>query len=148
MNEILSALEGLGWTVEKGLADYNCYLKLNGLIAILDDSGVCIEDEEVVIDSFSVEGLTAKEINAKAREKMMSLRYEPSLGPNTNQWWVYDHETNEWVDPPTEILQQLGSRADTVEEVDRQSDILQQIVNENPDWLYDKDYRYNGDLEI
>ena len=77
-------------------------------------------------------------------------RYEPTLGHNTKQWWIYDNETDEFCDPPTKVLKQIKSivKSDTYEQVESQRSKLQAIVDKNPDWLYDKGYRYEGNLEI
>lgn len=35
------------------------------------------------------------------------MRYLAIIGFNTKQWWVYDEETNMYIDPPIEVLNEL-----------------------------------------
>lgn len=78
------------------------------------------------------------------------LRYEATYGPNTKQWWLYDEETDEYVDPPLEILEELDLMGDyrTVEGMDAMRDYLEDIAAEDPDWLYDKGCRYPVTTDI
>ena len=65
----------------------------------------------------------------------MSEKYTVLLGPNTNQLWVYDEEENVYIDPPADVL----------DEVDGDEEVLMEIVDEEPDWLFDEDYWYDAD---
>jgi len=79
------------------------------------------------------------------------MRYEATYGSNTKQWWLYDNETDEWVDPPMDVLKETDNHGsyDTADGMDEMRDYLEGIANdENPDWLYDEDYRYEGELDI
>ena len=67
-------------------------------------------------------------------------RYEAVLGFNTKQWWAYDNKTDEFCDPPTEVLEEIERFSD---DVDRQEDFFNGILSTNPDWLYDEEYRYD-----
>lgn len=73
------------------------------------------------------------------------MRYEAILGFNTKQWWAYDTETEELCDPPTEILDAIEAHSDNVDE---QEEFFNEILAEEPDWLNDEDYRYDGDMDI
>lgn len=71
------------------------------------------------------------------------MRYLAVLGFNTKQWWVYDEETNMYIDPPIEVLNELDEL-----QQDEAEERLTQIANTNPtpDWLFDKDYWYDGEI--
>lgn len=71
------------------------------------------------------------------------MRYLAILGFNTKQWWVYDEETNMYIDPPIEVLNELDEL-----QQDEAEERLTQIANANPtpDWLFDKDYWYDGEI--
>lgn len=71
------------------------------------------------------------------------MRYLAVLGFNTKQWWVYDEETDIYIDPPIEVLDEL----DEIQQ-DEAEERLTQIANANPtpDWLFDKDYWYDGEI--
>lgn len=71
------------------------------------------------------------------------MRYLALIGFNTKQWWVYDEETNMYIDPPIEVLDELDEL-----QQDEAEERLTQIANANPtpDWLFDKDYWYDGDI--
>lgn len=71
------------------------------------------------------------------------MNFEVLLGPNTNQWWIYDNDTDEYIDPPAKILDKAAQYSD----INKQEEYLVEVINKNPQWLYDKDYRY-GDIEI
>ena len=84
-----------------------------------------------------------------------SDRYEATLGPNTKQWWLYDNDNDTYVDPPTEVLNeieeiQFADGKETVESIDAARDRLEEIANkEQPDWLNDEPYIYPAeDFEI
>ena len=70
------------------------------------------------------------------------MRYEPALGFNTKQWWVYDNDKQVWIDPPTEVLDSLPR------DVDKAEDMLYDILELEPDWLNDEDYWYDGNMDI
>lgn len=73
-------------------------------------------------------------------------RYSALLGFNTKQLWIYDEQEDVYIDPPTEVLDSLPSwnLVDGSEEAEKE---LARIANEeNPDWLYDEDYWYDGDI--
>lgn len=82
----------------------------------------------------------------KASETFNGPRYMALLGFNTKQLWIYDEVEDVYIDPPTEVLNALpkwnlvdGSEAAEAE--------LERIANEEqPDWLFDKDYWYDGDI--
>ena len=70
------------------------------------------------------------------------MRYEATLGPNTKQWWAFDNETGELCDPPTEILEQIEAHS---EDIDEQREFFDSILETEPEWLNDEDYRYDGE---
>jgi len=75
-------------------------------------------------------------------------RYEAVLGPNTHQFWIYDNETNEFIDPPADVLDQV----DALDCEDAERTLLELVSEQDalPDkgWLNDG-YRYDADsIEI
>ena len=70
----------------------------------------------------------------------MNQRYLPLYGCNTKQWWIYDEETDVYIDPPAEVLKKIKYSAKNIKE---QESLLEEIINENPDWLQDEDYWYD-----
>ncbi len=70
-------------------------------------------------------------------------KYMALLGFNTKQLWLYDEENDVYIDPPAEVLDSLPEDQDEAETE------LARIANEeNPDWLLDEDYWYDGDTDI
>lgn len=71
------------------------------------------------------------------------MRYLATLGFNTKQWWVYDNKKDVFIDPPIEVLEQLENLNNDDAETK-----LEEIANSkpSPDWLFDKDYWYDGDI--
>lgn len=69
-------------------------------------------------------------------------RYEAVFGKNSNQFWVYDNVKDRYIDPPKEILDMVKS---VLYDYARAQDYLQDIINEEPDWLNDEEYTYDGD---
>lgn len=67
------------------------------------------------------------------------MRYEALLGFNTKQWWVYDNYTDEYCDPPTKVLNQIG---DYSRDVNEQKSFFDGILATEPEWLNDEEYRY------
>lgn len=71
------------------------------------------------------------------------MRYLVILGFNTKQWWVYDNEVDIYIDPPIEVLNELDEMSAFAA-----AERLTQIANADPapDWLFDKDYWYDGEI--
>jgi hypothetical protein len=71
------------------------------------------------------------------------MRYLVDLGFNTKQLWVYDEKEDVYIDPPAEILDELDKL-----DFDEAEERLTQIANADPtpDWLFDKDYWYDGEI--
>jgi len=64
------------------------------------------------------------------------------LGPNTKQFWLYDSENDTYIDPPTEVLDEIEKirwkdGEETADSIDAVEDRLIELANENPDWLHD-----------
>ena len=72
-------------------------------------------------------------------------RYAAVLGFNTKQWWAYDEENDTFIDPPAEILDSLPNWRENVDETE---EAFQKILDEEPDWLNDEEYIYDGEIEI
>lgn len=69
-------------------------------------------------------------------------RYIAIMGFNTKQWWVYDEETGNYIDPPSEILNEVKNSS---QDIDEQQEHLNQILSSEPEWLNDKEYIYEDD---
>lgn len=72
------------------------------------------------------------------------MRCEAVYGFNSKQWWAYDNETDEYCDPPTEVLDSIESHSS---DIDEQEEYFNKILDTDPNWLYDDGYRYN-DIDI
>ena len=83
----------------------------------------------------------------KIEEKVdEQYRYDAVLGYNTKQWWLYDNETDEYVDPPISVLDELkGMPSATADDISAQGSRLEEIASEEPTWLLDTDYRYSAE---
>ena len=73
-----------------------------------------------------------------------SYRYEAVFGFNSKQWWAYDNETDEYCDPPSRVLEEIENHSD---DIDKQEDFFNKILETEPDWLNDKEHRYD-DIDI
>lgn len=72
------------------------------------------------------------------------MRYEAVYGFNTKQWWAYDNDTDEYCDPPTEVLNSIESYSS---DIDEQEEYFNVVLSGDPNWLYDAGYRY-FDIDI
>ena len=70
----------------------------------------------------------------------MSSRYDAVLGYNTKQWWAYDNKTDEYCDPPLAVLKAIRNHSSNIDE---QRDFFNKILESEPDWLNDKEHRYD-----
>lgn len=70
-------------------------------------------------------------------------KYEAVLGFNTKQWWVYDNETDVYIDPPNEVLEDIKKFSSDINE---QEKYFNNILATEPEWLKDEDYYYD-DIE-
>lgn len=68
------------------------------------------------------------------------MRYMAVLGFNTKQWWAYDNKTDEYCDPPLSVLEQIENHSDNI---DAQRDFFDGILATEPEWLNDKEHRYD-----
>ena len=73
-----------------------------------------------------------------------SYPYEAVFGFNSKQWWAYDNTTDEYCDPPISVLEEIANHSD---DVDVQEKFFNEILSKKPDWLNDKEHRYN-DIDI
>lgn len=65
------------------------------------------------------------------------------LGFNTKQWQIYSNTYDVYIDPPTEILDELREDYDTEE---KQEAHLRKIIERKPSWLMDEQFWYD-DIE-
>ena len=79
---------------------------------------------------------------------MDNPRWLPVLGFNTKEWWIFDEQDNCYVDIPVCVFEEMDLQGFT--EQDEEDDFLFDLCNaEEPDWLFDEDYRYyDEDFEI
>lgn len=71
-------------------------------------------------------------------------RYEAVYGFNSKQWWAYDNDTDEYCDPPTEVLEDITHYSD---DMDEQEAYFNKILSTEPEWLDDEEYRHS-DIDI
>lgn len=71
-------------------------------------------------------------------------RFEFVIGFNTKQPYIYDNVWDSYIDPPSEVLDKLSDWRDG----DEWYKELNAEVSKDPEWLYDRDYWYDGELEI
>ena len=71
-------------------------------------------------------------------------RYEAVLGPNTKQWWAYDNETDEYCDPPSNVLEEIKKHSSNIDE---QESFFNELLANEPAWLNDDEFRYD-DVDI
>lgn len=75
----------------------------------------------------------------------LQTRYMAVFGFNTKQWWAYDEQDDCYIDVPIEVLDQIKEHSD---DIDKQQDFFNQILDTLPSWLNDEDYKYFGDMDI
>ena len=68
-------------------------------------------------------------------------RWTLVLSPNSNQWWVYDEQEDCYVDLGPGVQQLLSWL--TYED---QRQALLGLCREDPEWLYDEENRYYGEI--
>ena len=92
--------------------------------------------------------------NSNNASQQAGNRYDAMLGFNTKQFWLYDNVNDSYIDPPTEVLEEIDAirypngGAETAESFSAAQRRLEQIANEeNPEWLHDG-YEYFGGMEI
>lgn len=74
----------------------------------------------------------------------MSDRYIAVYGPNSRQWWAYDDVEDEYCDPPLFVLDEIKMESD---DINKQEDYFNKILETEPKWLDDLAYRYR-DVDI
>ena len=113
----------------------------------VNNIGGIVTDQPIEFDEDSKERMLSKEFFEKypdAKECNLACgvitghRYEPVLGFNTKQWWIYDNHNDAYIDPPADVLNEAKDKDDP-------ESFLQEIVDKNPDWLNDKDYIYDAE---
>lgn len=76
-----------------------------------------------------------------------SDRYEACKGFNTKQWWIYDTEDEMLIDPPIKVCK-IAKKIEWTVSCEAASEFIERIVFNEPDWLFDEDHRYDGEMEI
>lgn len=76
-----------------------------------------------------------------------SDRYEACKGFNTKQWWIYDTEDEMLIDPPIEVCN-IARKIERRFSCEAASEFIERIAFNEPDWLFDEDYRFDGEMEI
>lgn len=73
------------------------------------------------------------------------MRYEGVIGFNTKQIWIYDNKLNIYIDPPTEVLNNI---TDWRDDCDVAINEIEEIANNKPDWLNDTDNWIDEEYDI
>lgn len=76
-----------------------------------------------------------------------SDRYEACKGYNTKQWWIYDTEDEMLIDPPA-VVCNMARKIELMVSCEAASEFIERVVFNEPDWLFDEDHRYDGEMEI
>ena len=91
----------------------------------------------------------------KGNRELLNHTYSPIFGFNSKQWWAYDEDSDEVIDPPIYVLDQIKKVDDNQDEkvktahyIDMQESFFQDLLNKKPDWLLDMEYRYGNDVDI
>lgn len=72
-------------------------------------------------------------------------RFYAFVGFNTKQVWLHDSVFHVIIDPPIEVLNKLTNWRDGNMSYEQEMDA---IVAEDPDWLYDREYWYDENLDV
>lgn len=65
-------------------------------------------------------------------------------GFNTKQVWVYDEEHDSFIDPPASVLDAIDEQVEDSWDFEEKENLLNDILESNPDWLQDSDYSYSA----
>lgn len=65
-------------------------------------------------------------------------------GFNTKQVWVYDEEHDSFIDPPASVLDVIDEQVEDSWDFEEKENLLNVILESNPDWLQDSDYSYSA----
>lgn len=85
----------------------------------------------------------------KKKYTFENMKLDAMLGPNTNQYWLYDNTNDVFIDPPAEVLNLLDEKYGEgwwINSYLKQAELLK-IAETKPDWLFETDYWYS-DVEI
>lgn len=72
-------------------------------------------------------------------------RFEVFVGFNTKQIWIEDQAFNVLIDPPKSVLESLPDWRDGNSDWEEK---LYDILLTDPDWLYDREYWYDINMEV
>ena len=72
-------------------------------------------------------------------------RFYAFVGFNTKQIWLHDSAFEVIIDPPIEVLNKLTDWHDGNMNYETEMDA---IVSQDPDWLYDREYWYDENMEV
>lgn len=92
-----------------------------------------------------------RQINALDGIDYSDYRYDPVLGFNTKQYFIYDNYRDAYIDPPKEVLDELDKVRNEAGwfDYDAAEGWLLDLCNcQSPDWLNDVDYTYYGDIDL
>lgn len=112
-------------------------------VSYVEVSNPCAHTDRVVEKVLSLAEDLRKEYGSNVPKKDLGS-LDVMLGPNTNQLWVYANGVDRFIDPPKAVLDELDKKYDDY--ADKEA-ALQEIINKDPDWLYEEDYWYD-DIEI
>ena len=73
------------------------------------------------------------------------LEISAMIGFNTKQPWIYSDKYDVYIDPPAEVLNNMKHDH---HDSDACCEELEKICESKPDWLYETDHWYDGEIEI
>lgn len=78
-------------------------------------------------------------------EELLDHSYESVIGPNTNQIYAYDNDTDEFIDPPASVIKELDAKRNWRNDPDGYAADFQCILDTKPEWLLDITFRYDAE---
>lgn len=112
-------------------------------VSYVEAANPCAHTDRIVEKILDLAEDLEKEYDSNVPKKDLGS-LDVMLGPNTNQLWVYANGVDRFIDPPKAVLDELDEKYDDDEAKEA---ALQEIVDADPDWLYEEAYWYD-DIEI
>lgn len=79
---------------------------------------------------------------------MRSNRYVGEKSPNSNMWWLYDDETNEWVEIPSSISRVASHLEYCTHDGYIVAEFLERVAGDEPAWLHDPSNRRDAEYDV
>lgn len=77
-----------------------------------------------------------------------SNRYVGQKSPNSNMWWLYDDETDEWVEIPSSLSRVARSLEYYTHDGYIVMQFLERVAGDEPAWLYDLNNRISAEFDV